>query len=92
MGQEDQRQTVPCKISCGVLLLVRGSCVTTLVLRAGLATVIIAADSRPDISCNAKMSMGLRTLLFSRTSTLQIKLDYSCLITSKYVSAYFKIS
>lgn len=83
---------VPCKIPCCPLLLLTGSYTTILVLRPGLATVFIAPDSRSDISCNTKMSMGLKTFLFSRTSTLQIKSDNSCLISSKYVSAYFKIS
>lgn len=80
---------VPCKNSCCALLLLTGSYTTIRVLRAGLATVIITANSTPDISCNAKMSTGLKTFLLSRTSTLQIWSDNSCLIarnTSQLIS------
>lgn len=45
----------PCKTSCCALLLLTGSYMTMLILRAGLTTVFITTDSRPSIFCNAKL-------------------------------------
>lgn len=54
-----------------------GSSGTLFVLRAGLATVITAAHSRPGVSCNAKTTIGFKIFLFSGAGTPQIKTDNS---------------
>lgn len=62
---------------------------TMLVLRAGLAPVITAADTRPDVSCNEKWARDLKLSCFQEQAHCKSK---QIIPASKYISGHFMIS